>query len=192
MLNIFFYWTSPYCLKQGLSLNLELTNWLAFLASQLQRHACLCLPACSVKGKHDLTQISHRRWGYELSPPSLHTKHITSKSSHQPLMLHSWNRSSSGCWISSSFADFSSSTESVTVSVSPFSLSSHPGSRQSVWVYIQYKANLDVSSEIQTHTFSLRLESVSRKLTRISKSSCSKTELENYASPPLPSLEVFT
>lgn len=80
MLNIFFYCSSRYCWKQGLSLNLQLTDWLAFLTSQFQRFACLCLPAWGLKastvaprshmGAGDMNLAPHA-YTPDASPPSL-------------------------------------------------------------------------------------------------------------------------
>lgn len=49
-----------YFLRQGISINLELTNWLHWPANEHQESACLCLP------RHIASRLLHGFWGFNL------------------------------------------------------------------------------------------------------------------------------
>lgn len=62
-------------LRQDLSLSLELTVSLDWLASELQGSMCLYLVSTGIAGT--TTWVSHRSWGPELSPLGLGGRHFT-------------------------------------------------------------------------------------------------------------------
>lgn len=77
MLDAFLDCSPPCFLRQDLSRNLELPVSVKLVGQQDPGGISLCLPSTKIIGAGHSTWLLHGRWGFELRPSCLSSKHFT-------------------------------------------------------------------------------------------------------------------